>query len=198
MSMDVSDRLVNLLGVLAVGVTDRMRSAVAEAMPQGGETVPALIVIGHAPAMSIDQLSRILRLTHGGAVRLVDRLIERELVDKQPSTSDRRIMTLALTPEGLQLRARLLTLRREALTDLLKRVSPDDYASLERVAEVIVAALPGNALSAMTTCRYCDEESCRDCPMEVLGPFETPGISLPVKRGNLSAKDADNQERNRK
>lgn len=175
--MNVSDRLVNLLGVLAVGVTDRMRAAVAEAMPQGGETVSAVIVIGHAPAMSIDQLSRILRLTHGGAVRLVERLVERNLVDKQPSASDRRVMTLALTPSGLQLRDKLLALRRDALTALLKHVSPDDLAPLERIAEIIVATLPDNARSALTTCRYCDERSCIDCPMEVFGPLETPGSS---------------------
>ncbi|MBP1888284.1 MarR family winged helix-turn-helix transcriptional regulator [Sinorhizobium mexicanum] len=175
--MAVSDRLVNLLGVLAVGVTDRMRSAVAEAMPEGGETVPSLIVIGHAPMMSIDQLSRILRLTHGGAVRLVDRLVERNLVDKQPSAIDRRIMTLTLTPSGLQLREELLALRRDALAALLERVSPDDLAPLGRIAAIIVASLPENALSALTTCRYCDDRICIDCPMEVFGPLETPGSS---------------------
>jgi DNA-binding MarR family transcriptional regulator len=124
-----------------------------------------------------DQLSRILRLTHGGPVRLVDRLVERNLVDKQPTAIDRRIMTLALTPSGLQLRDKLLALRRDALAALLKRVSPEDLAPLERIAEIIVAALPENALSALTTCRYCDERSCIDRPMEVFGPLETPGSS---------------------
>jgi hypothetical protein len=37
--MALKTRLVNLLGVLAVGVTDRMRLAVAEAMPLGGNRV---------------------------------------------------------------------------------------------------------------------------------------------------------------
>ena len=95
----------------------------------------------------------------------------------QPSAIDRRVMTLALTPSGLQLRDKLLALRRDALTALLKRVSPDDLAALERIAEIIVATLPENALSALTTCRYCDERSCIDCPMEVFGPLETPGSS---------------------
>jgi MarR family transcriptional repressor of emrRAB len=175
--MNASDRLVNLLGALALGVTDRMRTAVAEAMPQGGETVSAVIVIGHEPTMSIDQLSRILRLTHGGAVRLVDRLVEQSLVDKQPSVTDRRVMTLALTPSGSQLRDKLLALRRDALTALFTRVSPDDLAALERVAEMVVPTLPENALSALTTCRYCDECSCIDCPMDVFGSLETPGCS---------------------
>ena len=69
----------------------------------------------HARDQRADQLRRILRLTRGGAVRLVDRLVERNLVDKQPSAIDRRVMTLALTPSGLQLRDKLLALRRDAL-----------------------------------------------------------------------------------
>lgn len=175
--MTVPERLTNLLGALAIGVADRMRMAVAQAMPQGGETVSAVIVIGHAPSMSIDQLSRILRLTHGGAVRLVDRLIGQNLVDKQPSANDRRVMTLALTQSGSQLRDTLLTLRYNALSALIQRISLDDLAALERIAEIIVAALPENPISALTTCRYCDERSCIDCPMQVFGPLETPGCS---------------------
>ncbi|MGH9626822.1 MAG: MarR family winged helix-turn-helix transcriptional regulator [Bryobacteraceae bacterium] len=61
-----------------------------------------MIVIGHAPTMSIDQLSRILRLSHACAVRLVDRLVERNLVENRPSALDRRIISLALTTDGWQ------------------------------------------------------------------------------------------------
>ena len=74
MALNASDRLVNLLGALALGVSDQIRSAIAEGMPLGGETAAALTVIGHAPALSIDQLSRVLRLSHAGTVRLVERL----------------------------------------------------------------------------------------------------------------------------
>jgi MarR family transcriptional regulator, negative regulator of the multidrug operon emrRAB len=81
-----------------------------------------VIVIGHAPTMSIDQLSRILRLSHAGTVRLVDRLVERNLVEKRPSALDRRIMSLALTTDGWQQRDKLLALRRAALTVLLNQV----------------------------------------------------------------------------
>jgi hypothetical protein len=46
----------------------------------------ATIMIGHAPTMSIDQLSRILQLSHAGAVRLVERnLVES---DRQLSTAE--------------------------------------------------------------------------------------------------------------
>lgn len=175
MALKASDRLVNLLGVLALGVSDRMRSAVAEAMPLGGETAAAMIVIGHAPTMSIDQLSRILRLSHAGAVRLVDRLVERNFVKKQASAIDRRIMSLVLTTEGRRQREKLLALRRAALTALVKQVAPEDLAALERIAETITASLPEDALSALTTCRFCDERCCTDCPMEIFGSLETAG-----------------------
>jgi MarR family transcriptional regulator, negative regulator of the multidrug operon emrRAB len=131
-----------------------------------------VIVIGHAPTMSIDQLSRILRLSHAGTVRLVDRLVERNLVEKRPSALDRRIMSLALTTDGWQQRDKLLALRRAALTVLLNQVAPEDLAALEHVAETIAAALPEDALSALTTCRFCDERRCIDCPMEVFDLLE--------------------------
>ena len=146
-------------------------------MPLGGETAAAVIVIGHAPTISIDQLSRILRLSHAGAVRLVDRLVDRGLAEKRPSAVDRRIMSLALTKDGWRRRDELLALRRAALVALLDRVAPRDLAALKRIAETITGALPNNPLSALTTCRFCDERCCTDCPMEVFGPLETAGGS---------------------
>jgi hypothetical protein len=125
--------------------------------------------------MSIDQLSRILRLSHAGTVRLVDRLVERNLVEKRPSALDRRIMSLALTTDGWQRRDKLLALRRAVLTVLLDPVAPEDLAALEHVAETIAAALPEDALSALTTCRFCDERRCIDCPMEVFGSLKPAG-----------------------
>ena len=82
----------------------------------------AVIVIGHASTMSIDQLSRILRLSHAGTVRLVDRLIERNLVEKRPSALDSRIVSSMLTMDSWQQQDKLLALRRAALTVLLNEV----------------------------------------------------------------------------
>lgn len=178
MTLKASDRLVNLLGALALGVSDRMRSAVAEAMPLGGETAAALIMIGHVPTLSIDQLSHILRLSHAGTVRLVDRLVERNLVEKRPSAIDRRTMSLTLTTDGRQQRKKLLALRQAALAPLVKQVAPEDLAVFERVVETITARLPEDAFSALTTCRFCDEHRCTDCPMEVFGALDITGGSV--------------------
>ena len=175
MALNATDRMVNLLGALALGVSDRMRRAVAEAVPFGGETAAAVNVIGHAPTMSIDQLSRVLRLSHAGTVRLVDRLVESGFVEKRPSAVDRRVMCLALTTDGMHQRHKLLALRSAALATLFDQVTAEDLAAFERVDETIAGSLPENALTALTTCRFCDERHCTDCPMEVFGTLEPAG-----------------------
>ena len=58
---------------------------------------------------------------------------------------------------------------------LLDRIAPEDCAALERAAEAIVAALPEDALSALTTCRFCDERRCAGCPMEIFGLLAPAG-----------------------
>lgn len=171
MDRNVSERLVNLLGALAVGVNDRMHAAIAQTMQDGGGTVAALVAIGHAPGMTIEQLSRVLTITHGGAVRLVDRLLERGLVEKRPSRTDRRAFNLVLTPSAKQQREQVLEHRREALTWAVGHVPHEHLAAFESVAETLVAALASDPLSALTTFRYCDEKRCTSCPMETFGPI---------------------------
>ena len=61
------------------------------------------------------------------------------------------------------------------LAPLLDRIAPEDCSALERAAEAIVAALPEDALSALTTCRFCDERRCAGCPMEVFGLLAPAG-----------------------
>lgn len=70
---------------------------------------------------------------------------------------------------------RILALRRAALTVPLHQAPFEDLAAPERVAEAIAAALPEDAPFAFTTCRFCDERRCIDCPMEVFGSLEPAG-----------------------
>ena len=89
---DPSDRLINIFGALSQAVSDRVRLAIAEAFNAGGETAAALIAIGHAPGMSIGQVRQTLRLSHAGAVRVVERLGEQGMVAKSPSPYDLRVV----------------------------------------------------------------------------------------------------------
>lgn len=162
-----ADRMINLFGALAQGVSDRVRTAISAAFPIGGEAAAALIVIGHEPGMSIEQISRILRLSHAGTVRLVERLVAHDLIAKARSASDRRMARVILTPTGEEQRAGLLSVRNDAVAALLAEVPAADRAALERVAETVLTSLLADVTSeALTTCRFCDQERCPDCPMD--------------------------------
>ena len=50
----LSDRLVNLFGALAVGITDRIKKAAFDpTIPGGGETTAAIVVIGTVAGFSV-------------------------------------------------------------------------------------------------------------------------------------------------
>ena len=68
---------------------------------------------------------------------LVDRLESRGLVRRQPSSHDRRVKVLQLTPTGARLRAQLL--RRMTGGSLpLSRLSLDQHRTLVKILEVLV------------------------------------------------------------
>ena len=164
-----SDRLINLFGALAIGVADRVRWEALDETSLGGEGSAALVVIGHAPGMSIDQLRRVLGLSHPGAVRLVDRLVSAGLALREVSPDDRRAVSLGLTREGRNRRSAVLKRRSKALKAMLDVVGAEDLAALERIADAVLQSLPDDAASALTVCRYCNERQCPDCPMDVFG-----------------------------
>jgi MarR family transcriptional regulator, negative regulator of the multidrug operon emrRAB len=163
------DRLVNLLGALAIGLADRVRWAALDEVGLGGETAAALVAIGHAPGLSIDHLGHVLRLSHPGAVRLVDRLTQAGLAVRGSAARDRRSVALHLTASGRSRRDALLKRRHDVLASALEAVLPEDRAVLERVSDAILRGLPDDARSAMTVCRYCDDQRCPECPMDGFG-----------------------------
>lgn len=162
---DPSDRLINVFGALAQAVSDRVRIAIAEAFTAGGETAAALIAIGHEPGMSIDQISRILRLSHAGTVRVVERLDDQGFVGKSQSQTDRRVARITLTRRGHAERTKLLSLRNAAVAGFLVRISADERVVLERIADTILTSLLNDPQSALSTCRFCDQARCLGCPM---------------------------------
>lgn len=158
-----SDRLINIFGALSQAVADRVRIAIGEAFSAGGETAAALIAIGHAPGMSIGQVRQVLRLSHAGAVRVVERLEDQKLVAKSQSTSDRRVAHVTLTALGQVERTKLLGLRNAAVAELLSKVSVEDRGALERAADSILSSLLCDPLGG-----GCDLPAVRSGPLSRL------------------------------
>lgn len=68
--------------------------------PEQYEALLAVKAFGTAESLTISQLSERLQVKHHSAVNIVDRLVERNLLRRQPSERDRRERHLELTTKG--------------------------------------------------------------------------------------------------
>ena len=80
-----------------------------------GAQADALVVIGQAGPLSLNELGDLLIAEAGHPSRLVDRLVEAGLVERRPAVEDRRRVELSLTARGRRLQKRILASREQML-----------------------------------------------------------------------------------
>jgi DNA-binding MarR family transcriptional regulator len=153
----VSHRAANLLGAHALVATDRMRRAAGMELSSAA-VLSALETF--ADGASIDDLRRVLGLSHSGGVRIVRRLTGRGLVAREPDPADRRAVRLHLTADGRRAARRVLAGRQETLAQLLAPLGRRETAELERLLERLLAAVTDDRGAANHICRLCDPEVC--------------------------------------
>lgn len=166
------DRTANLLGVVALAVTDRIEGTARDILSHVGETPAALIVIGYGFGPSNDRLRRILGLSHPGTVRLVDRLVADGLVERREG-SDKRAIALYLTKRGKALREQLLRGRLAAIRPFLVSFTEAETETFAALLHKMLSAMNPTDLERCTLCRLCDDRVCSNCPI----PADIPGRS---------------------
>ena len=93
-----------------------------------------LLVARPGQQFKITDVADFLGVTNAAASRAIDRLVQRDLVDRSVSPRDRRAVTLSLTPEGEELLARFQRVRTRELLRLLGEV---DAERLRLAAEIL-------------------------------------------------------------
>lgn len=161
------DRTTNLLGALALALTDAQGRAMQAAAGLGGSAAAAVVTLGTAPGLSVAALAAVLGLTHSATVRLALDLERRGLVGRGPG-ADRRSVGLVLTEAGEAARDRLMAARASVLAEAMAAVDPADRAGLDRALTAAVTRLTTGRTAADRICRLCDEAACGhdDCPVE--------------------------------
>ncbi|MEO0420497.1 MAG: MarR family winged helix-turn-helix transcriptional regulator [Pseudomonadota bacterium] len=158
------DQTANLLGAVALAVSDRIHATARQIVSHSGETPAALVVIGYGTGPSNDQLRRILRLSHPGTVRLVDRLVKDGLVERKKG-QDRRAVALHLTPQGSALREQLLSGRLAAVRPFVEALPKPERETLSETLRSMLKALEPSDEERQSLCRMCDNRVCTNCPI---------------------------------
>jgi MarR family transcriptional repressor of emrRAB len=171
------DRLINLVGAMALGLTDAAVGDVSSDATLDSTSAAALVaMLDLARASSVQRLSLLIGISHSGTVRLVNRLVDAGLVERRPGP-DARTLTLALTRRGHTTARRIRHARHAALADMLSGLTDRQREQLTTICDVIVANITsarlatrtaGGAPSGGALCRMCDPIACGrpdgDCP----------------------------------
>jgi len=158
------------LCALVTGVDDRIRDAAEEAAGLTGTAPDALVTIGLAPGLRVEDLAAMLRISHSGAVRSVDRLVRAGLAERRPSAGDRRTVELWLTRAGERRRQAVLDARNRVMAEALAVLQPEDRATLGALVDRLLAGLAAAGGGDHSMCRRCDPADCASgCPVEAGG-----------------------------
>jgi MarR family transcriptional repressor of emrRAB len=154
------DRAANVVGALALVLTDRMTDAVEGAADQVATGAVAVSALHHfLREPTIDVLRQVLGLTHSGTVRLVDRLEAAGLVRRGPG-QDGRTTTVRLTAAGRRTATRVTGSRGGLLHDALETLTPTEQEQLADLAGRVLVGLRRGSGATRWTCRLCDTEAC--------------------------------------
>ncbi|SCG75512.1 DNA-binding transcriptional regulator, MarR family [Micromonospora siamensis] len=84
----------------------------------------AVMVVEQHDGINLRRLATRLDMLLSSASRLCDRLVAAGMLEREPSRTDRREISLHLTPEARRLLAELRTDRRRGLAGVLRAMSP--------------------------------------------------------------------------
>jgi len=146
------------MALLRIGQATRT-IALEEAREVGLTPVQAqtLLFVKHTKsfATTVGQLAATLGATHASTVGVVDGLVARSLLRREPGTHDRRVTLLRLTPLGEQT-AKRLERWGHALQEALAGLSAEERASLEKGLGAVVWSLrAAGRLTVAEPCRGC-------------------------------------------
>jgi DNA-binding MarR family transcriptional regulator len=163
-------RLQNILGSVAVAIADEIHAAAGEAAGHAAAAPAALTALRMHEGASVDQLARVLGLSHSGTVRVIDRLEGDGLVRRGPA-SDGRAVSLELTAAGAARAAGVSDIRATVVDDFLAGLDDDERRALTRLLEKIVVSGMEDWTAVRHRCRLCDLGACHadgeSCPLDL-------------------------------
>lgn len=155
--------LANRLAALATSLDDAVH---AETDELSASAVAALQTIRQIGPMAIQDVARIIGLTHSATVRLIDRL-EKDWLVRRLSRKGREVRVEA-TARGRRRAGQFQDRRLAAADALLAALDAEERTVLARAIDKMLEASVTDAGRADRTCRSCDREACRakGCPVE--------------------------------
>ena len=156
--MHDTSRTANLLGATALAVSDLLLGNATRAAGVSASGASALVVLAHAPDLSVTELGRRIGLTQSASARMVDALEADWLLRRGPGAG--RQVSVRLTPAGRRAVRTVLSARGGPLADVLDGLGERERETLDGRLAALLTRLYGTIGDAERICRLCDRASC--------------------------------------
>jgi len=113
-----------------------------------GPQLWALWELGRKAPLSLKDLAASMHLSPSTVVGVIDRLIAKELVLREPDQADRRRVCLSLSPRGLALIRQAPNPAQDQLIKGLKSLSPAQLKTLNQSLETLVKTMDADQIEA--------------------------------------------------
>jgi DNA-binding MarR family transcriptional regulator len=123
----------------------------------------ALTSIAEKGHCTVGELGERLSVSHVAAVKLVERLLKRELVTRTQSETDHRQSLLRATEEGRRLVIAVRSERTQRLALVLEKMSSEERMGLIRGLERFVQAASADERTLYSICQSCQTLLPSDC-----------------------------------
>ena len=107
---------------------------------ESGLSIPqfrALMFLYHHPEVSLSEVAEFLGLTLPSMSKLIDGLVNRELLTRQEHPEDRRRLCLALTPQGREILERAEHAAQACLAVFLEKQTPEERTRIVEAMELL-------------------------------------------------------------
>jgi MarR family transcriptional regulator, transcriptional regulator for hemolysin len=147
-----TSELQQRIGIRLVGLARRWRQALDARLSSAGLSDATWAPLMHlhelGSGISQSELAASVGLDGSSLVRLLDILVEQELIERRPHPADRRVKQVHLTPAGRRtvasIRKRLQVVESELLADIDDKAAAAMLQAFERI-EARIAAMTGGA-----------------------------------------------------
>ena len=158
----------NLVGAFATMASNEIEKEISDLGGRSLSHETALVVIHNHPNETIDILSRVLSLTHSGAVRLINTLESEGFVQRHKSAKDARSVVLSVTSAGRARVQSILNSREKITLKLLESFDEIQQQNFLNLLEIAMGNLTSEKIKALQICKLCNEGACRKqgCPVE--------------------------------
>jgi DNA-binding MarR family transcriptional regulator len=178
----------NLLGALALTLSDRLEGAITGAAGLAETDAIALSALHHfLESPRVDLLAQVLGLSSSGAVRLLDRLEAAGLV-RRTTAGDGRVTAVALTASGRRKAQAVTQARSELMEQTLRALTPSERRQFGELAGKLLVGLIRPPGATRWTCRLCDIVACGrpagHCPVYEAAKARYEGPSASTSRGS--------------